>query len=298
MIEKFLWMALFFAFSSSLFAVEKVVYGTDDRIDTFNELDPIKLKMAQASVAFVMQDRLIYKENSVEIQTTPLSSSLRSYAEYSPPVCIDEPYYSQPTAPECSGFLVAKDLVVTAGHCVADSFLVKNFKIVFNYKMQSESIFFNEVEKEDVYNIAEVLEMQYDDELDYALVRLDRDVLNVEPLKVRTSGIVEDDAMFYLIGHPSGLPQKITSGAFLIKNSMPFYFSIDSDSYRGNSGSPVINARTHIVEGILVRGQTDHIYDEKNNCIRSNVCTSTTCIEGKGEDVTRITHVKNLNLYL
>ena len=36
-----------------------------------------------------------------------------------------------------------------------------------------------------------------------------------------------------------------------------YYFTANLDTYRGNSGSPVFNAITHKVEGVLVRGEQD-----------------------------------------
>src|SRR5690606_16809522 len=51
------------------------------------------------------------------------------------------------------------------------------------------------------------------------------------------------------------------------------------------SGSPVLNASTHEVEGILVRGEIDFVY--KNGCLASKRCDQNAC---RGEDVTLITH--------
>ena len=39
-----------------------------------------------------------------------------------------------------------------------------------------------------------------------------------------------------------------------------------------------------MVEGILVRGNEDYVYDSANNCWRSNVCANTGC-SGTFEDV-------------
>jgi hypothetical protein len=63
------------------------------------------------------------------------------------------------------------------------------------------------------------------------------------------------------------------------------------DTYGGNSGSPVFNHRTGEVEGILVRGENDYVYDPGQGCQVSNRCASDVC---RGEDVTYITNVPTL----
>jgi hypothetical protein len=63
----------------------------------------------------------------------------------------------------------------------------------------------------------------------------------------------------------------------------------NTDTYGGNSGSPIFNSTTHVVEGILVRGETDFVWN--GNCRVSNVCTANGC---RGEDCTRTTEFENL----
>ena len=76
-----------------------------------------------------------------------------------------------------------------------------------------------------------------------------------------------------MLGHPSGLPMKYTGGAkaFEIEDN---YFTTNLDSFGGNSGSPVFNAKTLEVEGILVRGDVDYTPDEfeGESCRRVNTC--------------------------
>jgi hypothetical protein len=45
------------------------------------------------------------------------------------------------------------------------------------------------------------------------------------------------------------------------------------------------------VEGILVRGERDYVLDSVSNCYRPKVCKMNEC---RGEDVTRITNIKEL----
>ena len=78
-------------------------------------------------------------------------------------------------------------------------------------------------------------------------------------------------------------------------NSEENYFTGDLDTFGGNSGSPVFNKRTGVVEGILVRGQKGYAYDSEGSCYRvhvvNKICEGENC---KMEDVTRITVVEGL----
>lgn len=97
-----------------------------------------------------------------------------------------------------------------------------------------------------------------------------------------------------VIGHPSGLPLKITDRAVSLPsafNSRTF-FRVNSDTFAGNSGSPVINRKSGVVEGILVRGEQDYRYIPDRGCSIVNICSKKR--KCKGEDATRITIVKEL----
>ena len=80
---------------------------------------------------------------------------------------------------------------------------------------------------------------------------------------------------------------KIAFGDTYVRSSgATGYFVANLDTYGGNSGSPIINAATGMLEGILVRGATDFVIDNVENCFRSNVYSNT---GGRGEDVTKAT---------
>jgi V8-like Glu-specific endopeptidase len=116
-------------------------------------------------------------------------------------------------------------------------------------------------------------------------------VTDREPLKFRKSGQVARGTELVVIGHPSGLPTKISDGA-QVRSSNRKYFVANLDTYGGNSGSAVFDARTGEVQGILVRGEEDYVSDPAGgNCQATNYCPDTGC---RGEDVTHITNVPNL----
>ena len=121
---------------------------------------------------------------------------------------------------------------------------------------------------------------------DWALIRLDRKVTGHEPLKYDTSDSVKNGDPLVVIGHPAGLPTKVAGGATVRDASPKGYFVANLDTYGGNSGSAVFNAKTGVIVGILVRGENDYVY--KDGCSVSNVCPSTGC---RGEDVTKLNAV-------
>jgi hypothetical protein len=125
---------------------------------------------------------------------------------------------------------------------------------------------------------------------DYAFIELDRKVTDLEPLKVRTSGKISKGDSVVVIGHPTGLPTKIADGA-KVRSIQGKFFSANLDTFGGNSGSAVFNAVTHEVEGILVRGETDYVYNSTLGCQVVNVCSNDSC---RGEDVTFIKNVEGL----
>jgi hypothetical protein len=123
---------------------------------------------------------------------------------------------------------------------------------------------------------------------DFALIRLTRKVTDRRILAFRTAGKIEDASEIVVIGHPTGLPTKVADGAFVRGNDNPFYFVTNLDTFGGNSGSAVFNAKTGVVEGILVRGETDYVIDPGKSCRVPNRCSMDSC---RGEDVTRMTNL-------
>jgi hypothetical protein len=104
---------------------------------------------------------------------------------------------------------------------------------------------------------------------DYAIIELDREVLDREPVRLNLDSIARKDDRLLIMGHPMGLPLKVASNARVIKNGKKF-FATNLDSFQGNSGSPVFNVNTGEVEGILVRGKADTL--RANSCSKINYC--------------------------
>lgn len=274
---------------SPTFAMDKVIYGGEDNRKDFYDVSEAMQKLAASTVALVEQNQIYFDNQS-------LAHIGQRTLEDENQMCSDEPFIHQPAAASCSGFLVAPNIVVTAGHCVEDEYSCRSFNYVFDYKADTAEQDKFRVNRSKVYRCKRVIKSVLDDqympqdtglEMDYAIIELDRDVTDREPLKMRTEGKLEDNAELVVIGHPSGLPVKITDGATVMNNQYDAWFSANLDTFGGNSGSAVFNRKTGLVEGILVRGESDYDFDYEKLCTFSNHCDES-C---EGEDVTRIAPV-------
>jgi V8-like Glu-specific endopeptidase len=104
-------------------------------------------------------------------------------------------------------------------------------------------------------------------------------VVNHRIAKIREAGTVSDGHALHIIGHPMGLPAKFAGGGTVRENRYRAVFIETLDAYPGNSGSPVFNSTTHVVEGLLVRGKKDS-FVKQGECFVSRVCPDTGCSGG------------------
>jgi V8-like Glu-specific endopeptidase len=201
-------------------------------------------------------------------------------------LCRDEAFakdYSLSYA--CTGFLVAPDLLVTAGHCmvnVGESFndtdaYCKAYSWLFDYAISSTGATeVTDIPADKLYACKSVLYAVNEEKApfrDYALVRLARPVLDRAPFKFAATAVKIDDEV-KMIGYPLGSPAKLTYGAKVQVNELSEQsFITNLDAFEGNSGSPVLNSANEVV-GILIAGTpTDSfVKDTKLLCERYNRC--------------------------
>ncbi|HIJ70081.1 MAG TPA: PASTA domain-containing protein, partial [Planctomycetes bacterium] len=266
----------------------KLIYGTDNRLDEYQVTDPCLLSVGDSTVALIYQSDLTYNGDGTY---TLLSDTLAQWYQWLDPIgtgnplCSDEPFRNQPAPAYGSGFLVAEDIIVTAGHLACDGDC-SNWAIIFGFVMLDADTPVLTIDESEIYYCNEVLG-RTDGSPDWAIMRLDRPVTGHDPLPFRTSGKIPDNEPVIVIGHPYGVPRKYAAGATVRDNSGVTYFSANTDTYQGNSGSVVINAGSYEVEGILFGGNVD--WADNGSCDRSNVCPDTGC--PGWEDITRITTI-------
>lgn len=263
------------------FAVKPpIIYGDDNRIDTFESTSALYQRLAKSTAAQVSKEKMKVRGNTVELHGPALGQQFR--------LCEKERFYHQPFIANCSGFLVAPDIIASAGHCFEDRSDCTQSSWVFNYKVDDAKQRQVSVSTNDVYKCTEILEQSLTDKTDFALIRLDRPVVGVTPVKLATKEITVGTKVV-MIGHPSGLPQKITDNA-VVKSVSATEFKATLDAFQINSGSAVFNAENGELVGILVRGLVDYRTNKEYQCTEVN----TTGEDNVGEDIASYTQFAKL----
>ena len=273
----------------------KAIYGEDNRQDLVDVSDPDLKKYASATAAMISSLKLEkISPSEYKIVANLLGDRSILTSAGGAKLCEDERFLNQPQAANCSGFLVSKDLLVTAGHCVTSLANCNESRWVFDYKVDELSGKVENVGIDSIYKCKEIVARELTrsgfSPNDYALIKLDREVKGRTPLRFRQTQTAQLGDEVVLIGYPSGLPVKVAAGGS-VEKVFDTYFEASIDAFGGNSGSAVINERTGEVEGILVRGREDYSYDFTNSCTRATTFISTTT---SFEGVTHITNIEEL----
>lgn len=298
--------------------IVKSVYGDDNRVDALEYHDEKFVERAK-SVA----GQVHYKA----LREDPRLPGMFEYDKYilseEQSLCPNQAFEEQYMLMGCSGFLVSEDTLVTASHCVQDQFDCENFRWVFDYYEGTELI-----PEENIYKCKQIVVSKDENSLrkysDYAVIKLDRPVTNRTPLKFRKRGEVIPGTPLVIIGHPTGLPMKIADDArvsLITKEDLAkprdqtvdsssmfvqfikslthwdYVFRSNLDSFQGNSGGPVFNKNTGVVEGVLVEGGDDYeivdLHGDGNKFCR-RIVKYKDSLWGAKELVFRITKVKEI----
>lgn len=249
-------------------ACEKTIYQNDSRLDFF-QIDSTAVRGLSAGVALVLDRRAIEKrlELSQPITHPTLQSRYR--------VCKGTAFSSQPSLGYCTAFLIAPDVVLTAGHCIKTATQCSRTAFLFGYTKNSASL--NIFPKQQsVFYCSRILRLELNNQTgeDYALIKLNRKARNRNHLEVDEM-IDSESKEIFTLGHPSGLPLKLSKGDRI--DSQGLLESAYLDAFLGSSGSPVFNSESNKVVGLLVKGEKDFVYDTQKNCFRINQCRPGEC---------------------
>ncbi len=285
----------------------RVVYGEDNRVDVFESTNSMYVELSKSTAAMI-ETSDIGKADSNGLR------KIKAQTLEERGMCSTERFIKQPTAANCSGFLVSDKYLVTAGHCIKTQADCDSYSWVFDYKVEHSNQSLVVVEDSSVYSCKKIIDRALDsgDKNDFAVIELARSVKDRAPLHFRTSGTIAKGDEVVVIGHPTGLPTKIADKAY-VRSLQGKFFVANLDTYGGNSGSAVFNATSGLIEGILVRGDTDYVRrtvtvegnsgggwwggntnppgPRTTTCMATNECPETGC---RGEDVTFITNIEVL----
>ncbi|MDC0255286.1 serine protease [Bacteriovoracales bacterium] len=286
---------LFFSFMESAFANnEKVIYGKNNLIDFYQiEANRPRLKEWSRSVAAMVSKEILQKNEGYYLINT-----LRNVDE-DLPFCLpmtplEKTFSSQQKISDCTAFLIGPDIMATARHCVEDERICKENYWVFDYKLENPNQSFSLFIESNVYECDHIVSKEHP-LLDYALIKLKKVPLNRKPLKTRltSDGEISGSPNLLVMGFPLGHPLKLSLYSSLRETSHPQFFRFESDTFKGNSGSPIINVEKGMVEGILFSGENDFIYEE--HCKKIKHCEKGSC---SGEQAIKINQIPNLSRWV
>lgn len=201
-------------------------------------------------------------------------------------VCQNNPWKNYRSFPvSCTGFLIAPDIMVTAGHCMVNFGEVENMKtpqcegftFLFDVHFQNGNVrkeidLSSVAECETVIKARHVSEPTRDGKInfneDYAIIKLKKPMRREFFQVSKTKPKVQDKVSFY--GYPLGTG--LFKGDGKVLSLHPHYFRTNLDAFPGHSGSPVLDQKGKVI-GLLVRGYPESLIDSKTaNCNEFNKC--------------------------
>ncbi len=268
------------------------VYGSDDRLERY-EIAPQSLHHALATSSGALVDRAkltARPDGSFDLANV---QSLKDHYQ----LCPDVRFAEQPMLGFCSATLVAPDLVLTAGHCMirdaevradADARCARTtFVLDFAYDAAPMDAFdaVAHIPSTAVRGCARIvaIENPYDATTeaphDYALVELDRPVTDRAPVAIGGSGPLDVGMGVTAIGHPNGIPQKLSPGSVTTLGDPAEYaaFGFDAEIFSGNSGSGVFDADGALVGITSLSNGGNYTLDPERGCRVPAVCDAHHC---------------------
>lgn len=264
--------------------VPAAIYGKDERQFVSSSTIPTVKRLSESVAMIVQKDELQANFLKVLIKADLLSD--KNLVN----LCLDQKFAGHHSLNSCTGFLIAPDLMASAGHCFMSEDDCRNKVIVFGVTEKTETSNGYKVFKQSVYSCKEIVKSAFDADAmtDFAVIRLNKEVSGRAPLRLRQKGEISKGDSVFMIGHPLGLPLVYSPGAKVNDVSEASFFKATLDSFEGNSGSPVFNSKTLEVEGLLVRGEEDFEQKASAQCMSYKSYDENA---GLGESVTKIKEI-------
>ncbi|GIL16273.1 MAG: hypothetical protein BroJett040_00240 [Oligoflexia bacterium] len=258
-----------------------VIYSEDTRRNTAELKTAEELQIAHSTVALMKASDFTTDGQILRSNKNYTLSQTHHY-------CPSEKYVQETSQSFCSGFLIAPDLVLTAGHCIDSAQKCTETLFVFDFVRTLRPY---STPSAKTYRCQKLISQTSRTSIsggDYALIQLERPVANRKPLQIDWNPNLQINMPLSLYGFPNGIPLKVDNGTLRLIEDNGNFIKTEIDSFSGSSGSPLVDSETHKVIGMLISGEDDVDEDllfdaQKNNsCVQIKRCTSGNCRGERG----------------
>ncbi len=286
---------------------QRAISGPDDRSEVYAEENAWMRSYAEQATA-----ALVHRSAFETVDGRLYLNANGTTLGFAHRLCVGEPFAEQPAQASCSGTLIDDDLILTAGHCVAEANACANYHWVFNNHYVAPGVR-HVIAPEDIFSCRRIEVMGAGDftrgEGDYAIIRLDRSAVpRFQPAPVRrVGGPLDRGQHVKVVGFPDGIPAKIdTQGnaaddVCVTADGDPVYcntcvdaygqtvycelpnltrwdyFVASLDVFHGNSGSGVYESDGYTLAGVLVGGGVPGLPLEQSDYTSRSLPDGGTC---------------------
>lgn len=185
-------------------------------------------------------------------------------------LCADEPFHEQPVVIErhgavpgdfgYTGYLVGPDTVLTCWHGW-EYFSGRAQVAIFGYSLGADGADGTELPVSQLRSVAAYPAAKPPPAVergscsgDWVTLRLEHPVTRLGHLAPPRLEAPRPGRAVYTLGHPLGLPLKLATGGVVLSASNGA-FRTSLDTFAGNSGSPIFDADSHALVGLVIEGQ-------------------------------------------
>lgn len=240
-------------------------YGEDNRIE-FHDLKNKNLIKAAHAVAYQVDRPWLRGVTFAKYW------KLKNYLLHDVGICSNERFATQPTTrSNCSGVLVAEDILLTMGNCLTKHYCNNDlYYWMFDYHVSTPNKINEKWRSRNFYKCKEIIKQVHNSQsgISYLLIRLKKKVKDRKPIAIDYSDINEQEELT-VMGHPQGLPLKIAKKAQAYDYDEN-HFTTNSDITGETKGSILVNTTTGKLRGFLLGGTKNFTDNIGEGCKRAN----------------------------